>query len=45
LEIIGEKYGFKLTDPIENPEEAMEMILNEKKNYDKLQRFRSCSRL
>jgi excinuclease ABC subunit A len=29
LEIIGEKYGFKLTDPIEKiPEEAMEMILN-----------------
>ncbi|SDX44536.1 excinuclease ABC subunit UvrA [Flavobacterium degerlachei] len=29
LEIIGEKYGFKLTDAIEKiPEEAMEMILN-----------------
>jgi excinuclease ABC subunit A len=29
LEIIGEKYGFKLTDPIANiSEEAMEMILN-----------------
>jgi len=29
LEIIGEKYGFKLTDPISNiSEEAMEMILN-----------------
>jgi excinuclease ABC subunit A len=29
LEIIGEKYGFKLTDPIEKiSEEAMEMILN-----------------
>jgi excinuclease ABC subunit A len=29
LEIIGEKYGFKLTDPIEKiPDEAMEMILN-----------------
>ena len=29
LEIIGEKYEFKITDPIENiPEEAMEMILN-----------------
>jgi excinuclease ABC subunit A len=29
LEIIGEKYGFKLTDPIEKiHEEAMEMILN-----------------
>ncbi len=29
LEIIGEKYRFKLTDPIEKiPEEAMEMILN-----------------
>ncbi|HEY4619143.1 MAG TPA: excinuclease ABC subunit UvrA [Flavobacterium sp.] len=29
MEIIGEKYGFKLTDPIEKiPEEAMEMILN-----------------
>jgi excinuclease ABC subunit A len=29
LEIIGEKYGFKLTDAIETiPEEAMEMILN-----------------
>jgi excinuclease ABC subunit A len=29
LEIIGEKYGFKLIDPIEKiPEEAMEMILN-----------------
>jgi hypothetical protein len=22
------KYGFKLTDPMKNPEEAMEMILN-----------------
>ncbi|EIA07181.1 excinuclease ABC subunit UvrA [Flavobacterium frigoris] len=29
LEIIGEKYSFKITDPIEKiPEEAMEMILN-----------------
>jgi excinuclease ABC subunit A len=29
LEIIGEKYGFKLTDAIETiPQEAMEMILN-----------------
>ncbi|TDE02626.1 excinuclease ABC subunit UvrA [Flavobacterium hiemivividum] len=29
LEIIGEKYGFKITDAIEKiPEEAMEMILN-----------------
>jgi excinuclease ABC subunit A len=29
LEIIGEKYGFKLTDAIEKiPEEAIEMILN-----------------
>jgi len=29
LEIIGEKYGFKLTDPIESlPAEAMDMILN-----------------
>lgn len=29
LEIIGEKYEFKITDPIEKiPEEAMEMILN-----------------
>jgi excinuclease ABC subunit A len=29
LEIIGEKYGFKLTDPIEKiSEEALEMILN-----------------
>ena len=29
LEIIGEKYEFKITDPVENiPEEAMEMILN-----------------
>lgn len=29
LEIIGEKFGFKLTDPIENiPAEAMDMILN-----------------
>ena len=29
LEIIGEKYGFKLTDPIANiSEDAMEMILN-----------------
>ncbi|TRX01538.1 excinuclease ABC subunit UvrA [Flavobacterium gawalongense] len=29
LEIIGEKYGFKLTDAVETiPEEAMEMILN-----------------
>jgi len=29
LEIIGEKFGFKLTDPIENiPSEAIEMILN-----------------
>jgi excinuclease ABC subunit A len=29
LEIIGQKYDFKITDPIENiPEEAMEMILN-----------------
>lgn len=29
IEIIGEKYGFKLTDTIEKiPEEAMEMILN-----------------
>ena len=29
LEIIGEKYGFKLTDPISSiSEEAMEMILN-----------------
>ncbi|NGY38799.1 excinuclease ABC subunit UvrA [Flavobacterium sp. XN-5] len=29
LEIIGEKYGFKITDAIEQiPEEAMEMILN-----------------
>ncbi len=29
LEIIGEKYGFKITDPIEKiPAEAMEMILN-----------------
>ena len=29
LEIIGEKYGFKLTDPISNiSDEAMEMILN-----------------
>jgi excinuclease ABC subunit A len=29
LEIIGEKYGFKLTDAVEKiPEEAMEMILN-----------------
>ena len=29
LEIIGQKYNFKITDPIENiPAEAMEMILN-----------------
>ncbi|MFC5683753.1 excinuclease ABC subunit UvrA [Flavobacterium sp. MAHUQ-51] len=29
LEIIGQKYNFKITDPIENiPDEAMEMILN-----------------
>lgn len=29
LEIIGQKYNFKITDPIENiPSEAMEMILN-----------------
>ncbi|MBN9283838.1 MULTISPECIES: excinuclease ABC subunit UvrA [Flavobacterium] len=29
LEVIGEKYGFKLTDPIEKiPQEAMDMILN-----------------
>ncbi|UFH36974.1 excinuclease ABC subunit UvrA [Flavobacterium acetivorans] len=29
LEIIGEKYAFKITDPIEKiPEEAMKMILN-----------------
>ncbi|MCZ8145887.1 excinuclease ABC subunit UvrA [Flavobacterium sp.] len=29
LEAIGEKFGFKLTDPIEKiPEEAMDMILN-----------------
>ena len=29
LETIGEKYEFKITDPVENiPEEAMEMILN-----------------
>ncbi|WP_035677855.1 excinuclease ABC subunit UvrA [Flavobacterium limnosediminis] len=29
LEFIGEKYGFKLTDPIESiPETAMDMILN-----------------
>jgi excinuclease ABC subunit A len=29
LEVIGEKFGFKITDPIEKiPEEAMEMILH-----------------
>jgi excinuclease ABC subunit A len=29
LEIIGEKFGFKITDAIEKiPENAMEMILN-----------------
>jgi excinuclease ABC subunit A len=29
LEVIGEKFGFKITDPIERiPEEAMEMILH-----------------
>jgi excinuclease ABC subunit A len=34
LEIIGEKYGFKLTDAVNTiPEEAMEMILNGKKKF------------
>jgi hypothetical protein len=41
LEIIGEKFGFKLTmlTPLE---EAMEMILNGKENSPLILRFRSC---